>query len=254
LATEIERKFLVAKDGWRKKVWQVWKIRQGYLPTSDGVTVRVRTVLKPEGAWAFLTVKGPTMGISRPEFEWAIRLDEAHKMLDKLCGDRIVEKDRHILPTREGLKWEVDVFAGRHNGLVLAEIELASSDEKVRLPRWLGREVSEDSRFSNHSLAIHGLTMVSACPACGGILKCGWHQTGCGRLIPVKRQPDLEPPYERCCFCRTPTTMWTALKDRAPGGQVACCKDCSLSHTQDEVPSKKDWCDKENKLTPRFGR
>jgi adenylate cyclase len=71
-----------------------------------------------------------------------------------MCGTRILEKTRHLINANDGLKWEVDVFAGRHAGLVLAEIELPSLDTNVELPEWTGEDVSEDPRYLNAVLAI----------------------------------------------------------------------------------------------------
>lgn len=69
--------------------------------------------------------------------------------------------------------------------------------------------------------------------------------------IPIHPQPDTEPPFERCCFCRTPTRQWTELADRAPGAQVACCKSCAAQHEPAEVPTKLAWFRKEQALSPR---
>lgn len=71
-------------------------------------------------------------------------------------------------------------------------------------------------------------------------------------MIPVKPEPDPEPPYERCCFCRCRTTFWTELKNRTPGQQVACCEDCAKTHSQRQVPSKKKWFERERAIEPRF--
>lgn len=111
---------------------------------------------------ATLTVKGPTTGISRPEFEHEISVDDGIEMLHTLCGRHIVRKIRLTTPSSyKGLVWEIDVFKGRHEGLVLAEIELDKPGRQIsRLPRWVGLEVSDQPRFSSHSLALHGLRLV----------------------------------------------------------------------------------------------
>lgn len=161
MAVEIERKFLVANDKWRRRVKCVKAIRQGYLPTKGGATVRIRIATDTDGDCATLTIKGPTKDIVRAEFEHEIQVDEALEMLDLLCGVRIVEKLRHIVPSsKEGFIWEIDEFTGRHQGLVIAEIELDRPNRKVRLPKWLGREVSRDARYSSRSLAERGLREV----------------------------------------------------------------------------------------------
>lgn len=159
MGIEIERKFLVVGNTWTRRILEVRRIRQGYLPTAEDVTVRIRLVHGPHSVDAFVTVKGPARGIRKPEFEYGIPPEDAAEMLGTLCSARIVEKHRHIVPAGHRF-WEVDVFKGRHEGLVLAEIELRKPDAKVYLPKWVGREVSRDSRYSNHSLAIHGLELV----------------------------------------------------------------------------------------------
>ena len=160
MAIEIERKFLV-NSRWRDAVPKEWaEITQGYLPTKNGVTARVRITEKNGMVIPALTIKGPNSGISRPEFEYEIPLDDAQEMLE-MCGKRLIVKVRLTVPSsRRGLSWEIDVFKGRHNGLVLAEIELDRPDRKVKLPHWVGLEVSGEQRFSNHSLALHGLGLL----------------------------------------------------------------------------------------------
>ena len=143
---EIERKFLVRGQPWRGAESQL-PIRQGYLATGGTATVRVR--VGPEMAW--LTVKGPTRGISREEYEFTIPRADGEAML-KLCGELVVEKVRHHLQVGEHW-WEIDVFAGANAGLVTAEIELDHEEEEFVRPSWLGEEISFDKRYSNSSLA-----------------------------------------------------------------------------------------------------
>ncbi len=147
---EIERKFLVAGDGWRG-LGHVIPIRQGYLASSEGLSVRVRQA----GTQGFLTVKGGK-GIVRAEYEYAIPLDEATEMLDRLCRPPLIEKKRHVLDL-DGIEWVVDAFEGALAGLILAEIELESAEQQIALPDWLGREVTDDPRYLNASLAKDGL-------------------------------------------------------------------------------------------------
>jgi CYTH domain-containing protein len=147
---EIERKFLVAGDGWRG-LGTVVPIRQGYLASSEGLSVRVRQA----GPRGFLTVKGGK-GIVRAEYEYEIPLDEATEMLDRLCRPPLIEKQRHVLDL-DGIEWVVDEFEGALAGLILAEIELESAEQQVALPDWLGREVTDDPRYLNASLAKDGL-------------------------------------------------------------------------------------------------
>ncbi len=147
---EIERKFLVANEGWRG-LGHVIPIRQGYLASSEALSVRVRQA----GPRAFLTVKGGK-GIVRAEYEYEIPLDEATEMLDRLCRPPLIEKRRHVLDL-DGIEWVVDEFDGALAGLVLAEVELDSAEQQVALPDWLGREVTDDPRYLNASLAKNGL-------------------------------------------------------------------------------------------------
>jgi adenylate cyclase len=147
MGMEIERKFLVAGDGWRPGPAGV-RVRQGYLARAGNCTVRVRT----QGDRAFLTVKGRTSGITRAEYEYGIPLADANEMLDSLTDGALIEKYRYL---REfgGLTWEVDEFLGENRGLVMAEIELESADQQIWLPDWVGAEVSDDPRYYNANLA-----------------------------------------------------------------------------------------------------
>ena len=147
MATEIERKFLVQGTQWRNGTGT--KIKQGYLNRDKARTVRVRV----RADHAFLTVKGLTQGASRAEFEYEVPLADAEELL-KLSDGPIIEKTRYVV-VHEGSKWEVDEFEGDNSGLVVAEIELQSQDEQFSRPQWLGREVTDDNRYYNSSLASH---------------------------------------------------------------------------------------------------
>jgi len=144
---EIERKFLVKDDSWRAAAGTGKAYLQGYLSLDRGRVVRVRV---KEGR-GFLTIKGLRQGISAPEYEYPIPLAEAEEMLQKLCLRPLIEKVRYELPFG-GLTWEIDVFQGDNQGLVLAEVELDSEEQAVTLPPWAGLEVSHDPRYSNASL------------------------------------------------------------------------------------------------------
>ncbi|MBL6455608.1 CYTH domain-containing protein [Belnapia sp. T6] len=146
MGTEIERKFLVAGEGWRSAAGPGLRLRQGYLHAGPPV-VRIRQA----GDQAFLTVKGPGL-LTRAEFEYPIPPADAETMLALLCRQPIIEKTRHRIP-QDGLVWEVDEFAGHLAGLVLAEIELPKPDHPFRRPDWLGREVTEDARYQNVALS-----------------------------------------------------------------------------------------------------
>ncbi len=150
MATEIERKFLV-KNNWRPPGGGT-RYLQGYLSVDPERNVRIRLA----GEEAFLTIKGKTEGLSRPEFEYPIPADDARQLL-KLCLPHIIEKTRYLVP-HGGLTWEVDVFHGVNEGLCLAEIELESEDQPFSRPDWLAREVSGDKRYYNAWLSRHPFT------------------------------------------------------------------------------------------------
>ena len=124
--------------------------RQGYLSSLKERVVRVRIA----GAKAALTVKGLTIGVRRSEFEYAIPLEDAATMLDGLCERPLIEKTRHR-ESHGGHMWEIDVFHGDNDGLVVAEVELKSADERIELPPWVGEEVSNDPRYFNSNLIAH---------------------------------------------------------------------------------------------------
>jgi adenylate cyclase len=145
---EIERKFLVRSDQWRAEARPGQRYRQGYLHARPDVSVRVRVV----GGEGFLTVKGATRGIERLEFEYVIPRADAETMLAQLCGRPLIEKTRFLVP-HAGRTWEVDVFDGENAGLVVAEVELPSTDAELTLPPWVGQEVSGDARYYNANLA-----------------------------------------------------------------------------------------------------
>jgi CYTH domain-containing protein len=146
MPVEIERKFLVVSDGWRKQA-AGQRFCQGYLARADGVTVRVRRA----GPRAYLTVKGEPNGIVRPEFEYEVPVEEAEAMF-RLCHRPLIEKTRYEVP-HAGLLWQVDEFHGDNAGLVLAEVELDHPEQPVDCPPWLGQEVSHDPRFRNSRLS-----------------------------------------------------------------------------------------------------
>jgi CYTH domain-containing protein len=146
MAIEIERKFLVKDDSWRG-LGKGSHYRQGYLSTDPDRTVRVRKVAG-EG---YLTVKGRTVNATRAEYEYVIPSQDADAMLDELCARPLIEKTRYRIEY-QGLVWEVDEFEGENAGLVIAEVELASENQVVALPVWVGEEVTTDSRYYNANL------------------------------------------------------------------------------------------------------
>ena len=144
---EIERKFLVAGD-FRGEVSGASHIVQGYLSSARGRTVRVR--LRDDRGW--ITVKGPARGLTRIEWEKEIPAGEAQLLLS-LCEPGIIDKTRYLVPASDGRHvWEVDEFHGDNEGLLVAEIELASEDDTFERPVWLGEEVTGDRRYYNSSL------------------------------------------------------------------------------------------------------
>ena len=144
MAKEIERKFLV-KAGWQPQDEGI-KIAQGYLSTVPERTVRVRI----KGDKGYLTIKGKNQGISRAEFEYEIPIGDAEDLL-KLAEQPILSKTRY-LEQHGNCLWEIDVFAGENQGLVVAEVELPDEQADFSRPDWLGKEVSGDVRYYNANL------------------------------------------------------------------------------------------------------
>ncbi|MFL6708628.1 MAG: CYTH domain-containing protein [Massilia sp.] len=145
MGVEIERKFLLAGDGWRT-LGSAVAMRQGYLSSDKARVVRVRI----EGDEAYLTIKGKSTGATRGEWEYPIPLPDAEELL-ALCEQPLVEKVRRRIDYA-GHVWEVDEFSGVNAGLVVAEIELASEDAAFEKPEWIGAEVTDDPRYYNSSL------------------------------------------------------------------------------------------------------
>lgn len=148
MAEEIERKFLVRSDDWQALAQSSSLLRQGYLSSNAKATVRVRTW---DDRIARLTLKGAVRGMVRAEYEYDIPMPDALEML-AMAEPHVLEKRRHLVPFG-GLTWEIDVFEGRHAGLVIAEVELDSEDQQVELPEWVGQEVTDDDRYYNASLS-----------------------------------------------------------------------------------------------------
>ena len=144
---ETERKFLVISDNWQR-LGTPEVVRQGYLSRDIERTVRVRI----KGDKAFLTIKGRNEGAVRTEFEYAIPTDEAAVLLDTLALKPLIEKTRTKV-AYAGKIWEIDRFFGENEGLVLAEVELASENETVQLPPWIGQEVTHLTRYYNSALS-----------------------------------------------------------------------------------------------------
>jgi adenylate cyclase len=150
MATEIERKFLITNDSWRKDAEQGIQMIQGYMGSNEKSSIRIRV----NGDSANLNIKSKTIGVQRSEYDYPIPLDEAKEILESLCDKPFIEKTRfHVM--HDGHKWEVDEFFGDNKGLIVAELELDSVDERFTQPDWLGKEVSDDPRYYNICLVTH---------------------------------------------------------------------------------------------------
>jgi adenylate cyclase len=147
VTVEIERKFLVPDRRFLSGL-EGERLTQGYIASTERATVRVRI----GGTRAWLTLKGRTEGISRREFEYEIPLAHAEACIADLCTGPVIDKTRYRVAHNAHV-WEVDVFHGDNEGLVLAEIELTREDECFECPSWLGAEVSGDPRYYNSNLA-----------------------------------------------------------------------------------------------------
>jgi adenylate cyclase len=153
MGLEIERKFLINGD-YKKHAVKSLTIKQGYISTVHGITVRVRLKDKK----GYLTIKGSTgeSGLSRYEWEKEIAYEEADELLS-LCDSGIIDKTRYIIPAGN-YTWEVDEFHGENEGLVMAEIELKSESDTFSVPDWLGQEVTGDLRYYNSYIAKNPFT------------------------------------------------------------------------------------------------
>ncbi len=146
---EIERKFLVTSEAFKKEAFAQNRIAQGYLSAVSERTVRVRI----KGDKGFLTIKGSSneSGLSRFEWEKEIPIAEAKELL-KLCEKGVIDKTRFEVKMGNHI-FEIDEFYGENEGLVIAEIELKSESESFEKPSWLGKEVTNDNRYYNSYLS-----------------------------------------------------------------------------------------------------
>ena len=152
MAIEIERKFLVKEKPFSTAKRSL-KINQGYIINEKSKVIRVRE----KGDDYFLTIKGNNIGISRLEYDFPISKEDAKELIFHFCKTTLIEKTRHYIE-HKGHTWEVDEFHGKNTGLIVAEIELDSEDEKFEIPDWVGEEVTQDDRYYNMNLAIHPFT------------------------------------------------------------------------------------------------
>lgn len=144
---EIERKFLVEGE-FRDLAFKKSRIRQGYLASGKGGTVRIRT----KGKQGYITIKGKgnLAGMTRYEWEKKISLQDAEELL-LLCTEGYIDKFRYEIKVGKHI-FEVDEFLGENQGLVIAEVELGSEDEPYIRPVWLGQEVTGDRKYYNSQL------------------------------------------------------------------------------------------------------
>ena len=147
--TEIERKFLVRSDAFMAQATTHYEIMQGYLCKEPGKTIRVRI----RDTRAFLTIKSSRLREGLAKFEWEREIDlaDAHELM-QICLPGAISKTRYIIPTNNDRKWEVDVFHGRLDGLVLAELELGDEHETFDRPEWLGEEVTGQPQYYNANM------------------------------------------------------------------------------------------------------
>ena len=146
MAKEIERKFTVDTRKWNPEDGGI-RVMQGYLATSGNTAVRVR--ISDDSAW--LTLKGQNRGPVRSEFEYPIPAADAQQILEELCQRPFIVKTRYLVK-HAGATWEVDVFEAENEGLVIAEIELASEQQEIVLPPWVITEVTDDPKYYNANL------------------------------------------------------------------------------------------------------
>jgi adenylate cyclase len=149
MATEIERKYKVTTDEYKKLAMPLY-CKQGYLDSQNEPLVRVRIM----GEKAYLTLKGENNGISRLEFEYEIPIIDAEELLSNFCSTTVIEKNRYIISI-ENTIWEVDEFLGENAGLVVAEVELTSENADFYKPSWIGKEVSTHTQYFNYKLVRH---------------------------------------------------------------------------------------------------
>ena len=151
MAVEIERKFLVKDDTYKALSFAHSHIRQGYLSSGQGKTIRIRL----RDTRAYSTIKGPSAdgGLSRQEFEDEIPLADGEQ-LQLLCDPGIIDKVRWLVKSGDHT-FEVDEFFGENEGLVMAEVELRDASEVPIIPDFIGKEVTGDRRYYNSHLRLH---------------------------------------------------------------------------------------------------
>ncbi len=146
MGKEIERKFLVTSNDFKKNCNRE-RYRQGFLSIDPERVVRIRST----ASRAYLTLKGKRNSMMRKEFEYEIPMADALEILSQLCIKPIIEKYRYKIKIGNHL-WEIDEFLGANKGLIIAEVELQNEKEAIDWPHWVGREVTNDSRYYNNNL------------------------------------------------------------------------------------------------------
>lgn len=146
MAKEIERKFIIDISQLGELKSGV-EIKQGYISTTDNSTVRIRL----SGDKAFLTLKGENTGTARSEFEYEIPVNDANEILAELCSGPIIEKTRYLVE-HSAHTWEVDIFRGDNEGLIIAEVEMQSENERVDIPAWVTKEVTCQAKYYNSNI------------------------------------------------------------------------------------------------------
>ena len=151
MAQEIERKYLVLDSSYKHEAYSSNHVRQGYLCSDRGKTVRIRL----RDARAYITIKGPSLdgGLSRYEFEQEIPFEDGEKMMS-LCQEGLIDKTRWLVRSGDHT-FEVDEFHGDNEGLVVAEVELRNRDEQPIIPHFIGKEVTGDRRYYNAQLCVN---------------------------------------------------------------------------------------------------
>ena len=147
MALEIEHKFLVKDNSWQEHIKQSMEYKQGYLISDNKKSVRIRTT--KNNAW--LNIKSATIGTQRHEYEYEIPITDALEILNNLCEKPLIEKTRHLVPYKQHT-WEIDVFKGENDGLIVAEIELDKIGEQFHIPSWIGVEVTQEIKYYNNML------------------------------------------------------------------------------------------------------
>lgn len=159
MAVEIERRFLLDEARFDRAVGHGVvasrrSFRQAYLSATGPSAIRVRVATNPDGEMtARLTVKSAGAGMTRDEFEYAIPVQDALDMMERVRVGRVIEKERVVVQV-DGFAFELDRFGGELGGLYVAEIEVPSEDTEIPTPDWLGPEITGDKRFSNAALAL----------------------------------------------------------------------------------------------------